>query len=368
MQQAQHARGWNFLPKLTFVITIGLITAATGFQARAVDVFTDPVGFITLTAEGTSGPGSSPAYSFQGLGMTQIPALRGVVGTVSGQQVPVNSTLTPGQYAEGPRGPLFYIEDVNSNSAYAGFTDDIISNDANNVYTLFNDSVQIAANDSFKIYPHWTIATVFGATDQAGLQQGTGTTADQILIQNPNLPGQPLATYFYNNATTKSLTPGWRGTASGNTDVSQTPLYSDQGVLIGRQVSTNVSYLLVGGVKLGPTLIPLSGTNNFAGNVYATSAMTLSNSHLYTDGLPSDSLVAGTGTTADQVLVHNDVTGGLTVYFYNNATTKSLTPGWRSTSSGNTDQSGATIPMGAFVLISLQPGHPGFNWAEPAPY
>jgi hypothetical protein len=137
MQQAQHARGWNFLPKLTFVITIGLITAATGFQARAVDVFTDPVGFITLTAEGTAGPGSSPAYSFQGLGMTQIPALRGVrTGTVSGQQVPVNSTLTPGQYAEGPRGPLFYIEDVNSNSAYAGLLDDIISNDTPTTSTL----------------------------------------------------------------------------------------------------------------------------------------------------------------------------------------------------------------------------------------
>src|ERR1017187_2627452 len=79
MQQAQHARGWNFLPKLTFVITIGLITAATGFQARALDVFTDPVGFITLTAEGTAGPGSSPALSLLGLGMTQIVANRGAI-------------------------------------------------------------------------------------------------------------------------------------------------------------------------------------------------------------------------------------------------------------------------------------------------
>jgi hypothetical protein len=96
--------------------------------------------------------------------------------------------------------------------------------------------------------------------------------------------------------------------------------------------------------------------------------MTLSNSHLYTNGNPSDSLVAGSSSTADQVLVHNDVTGGLTVYFYNNVTSKTLTPGWRSPSTANTDQSGATIPMGAFVLITLQPGHPGFNWAEPAPY
>src|ERR1019366_455210 len=90
MQQAQHARGWNFLPKLTFVITIGLITAATGFQARALDVFTDPVGFITLTAEGTADPGSSPAYSFQGLGMTQVVAQRGIVTSVSGQALAIS--------------------------------------------------------------------------------------------------------------------------------------------------------------------------------------------------------------------------------------------------------------------------------------
>jgi hypothetical protein len=367
MQQVQHARGWSFLPKVTFIITLGLITAATGFKASAVDVFTDPVGFITLTAEGTAGPGSSPAYSFQGLGMTQIPAQRGLVTSVSGQAVAI-SGLVAGQYNAGPRGALYYIEDVNTNSAYAGFTDDIVSNDATSVYTAFDDHVQIVAADGYKIIPHWTIAGVFGATDQAGLQQGSGTTADQILIQNPNAAGQPLAVYYYNNVTSKSLTPGWRGGSSGNTDVSQTPLYNDQGVLIGRQVSTNLSYQLVGAVKIGPTLIPLSGTNNFAGNVYATSTMTLSNSHLYTDGNPNDSLVAGTGTTADQVLVHNDATGALTVYYYNNVTSKSLTPGWRGGSTGNTDQSGATIPIGSFVLIELQPGHSGFNWAAPAPY
>jgi hypothetical protein len=367
MQQAQHARGWNFLPKLTFVITIGLITAATGFQARANDVFTDPVGFITLTAVGTSTQGASPAFSFQGLSMVQIPAQRGVVSNVTGTAVGV-SGLTAGQYNAGPRGPLYYIEDVNTNSAFAGFTDDIVSNDANNVYTAFNDSVQIVANDNYKIVPHWTFASVFGATDQAGLQQGSGTTADLIQIQNPNSPGQPLTSFYFNNVSSKVLTPGWRSTTGGNVDMSQTPLYNDQGMLISRQVSTNLSYQLVGAVKIGPTLIPLGGTNNFAGNVYATSTVTLSNSALFTTGNPANSLVAGSGTTADTVLIHNDNTGSLTTYYFNNVSSKVLTPGWRSTTGGNVDQSGVTIPIGSFVLIEFQPGHPGFNWHAPAPY
>src|ERR1035438_7164070 len=109
MQQVQHARGSSFLPKLTFVITLGLITAATGFKASAVDVFTDPVGFITLTAEGTAGPGS-PAYSFLGLGMTPILANRGAITTISGNDITVNNTLTANQFVTGAEGPQFYIE------------------------------------------------------------------------------------------------------------------------------------------------------------------------------------------------------------------------------------------------------------------
>jgi len=51
MQRAYATRGLRFLPKLTLAITIGLTTAAASY---AVDVFTDPVGFITITAVGTS--------------------------------------------------------------------------------------------------------------------------------------------------------------------------------------------------------------------------------------------------------------------------------------------------------------------------
>jgi uncharacterized protein (TIGR02597 family) len=361
MQRVQHARCWSFLPKVTFIITLGLITAATGFKAAATDVFTDPVGFITLTAEGTSGPGS-PAYSFLGLGMTQIPALRGVIGTVSGTQVPVNSTLTAGQFNAVAEGPQFYIEDTNTNSPTCGFTDDIISNDTANVYTSTNDAAQMASGDTFKIYPHWTLTSLFGATDQAGLQQGSSSTADQILVQNPLT--QAFTTYYYATAT-KSLTAGWKN-AAGNTDASQVPLYGDQGLLINRVVSTNLSVMLVGAVKLGPTLIPLGPLNNFAGNVYATSATVLSNSGLYTDGVQTDSLVAGSASTADLVLIHNDPTGAFSTYYYATAT-KSLTAGWKN-AAGNTDASAVSIPIGAELLIQIQPSHSGFNWKAPAPY
>ncbi|HXI85218.1 MAG TPA: TIGR02597 family protein [Verrucomicrobiae bacterium] len=356
MQRVQHARGWSFLPKLTFVITIGLITAATGFKASAVDVFTDPVGFITITAEGTSGPGVSPALSLVGLGMTQIVASRGAITGIAGTTITVNNTLTAGQFAVGPNGPLYFIEFLDG--ANPGLQDDITGNTATTVTTASDDSGAITGATTYKIYPHWTLNSVFGAADQSGLNPIT----DQVLIQNPLT--QTFTTYFFATASKSFPTAGWKQSGQGNTDFGQVPLYNDQGVLISRTVTTNLNILLVGGVKLGPTIIPLVGTNNLAANIYATSAVTLSNSGLFTDGNPSDSLVPIT----DLVLIHNDAAGTFNTYFYATASKSFPTAGWKQSGQGNTDFGGTPIGISSFMLIQLASGHPGFNWKAPAPY
>jgi len=352
MQRVQHARGWSFLPKATFIITLGLITAATGFKASAVDVFTDPVGFITLTAEGTAGPGSSPANSFLGLGMTPILANRGAITAISGNDITVNSTLTAGQFAVGPNGPLFYIEFLTG--ANPGLTDDVVSNSATDVFTANNDSGAVAGATTYKIYPHWTLNSLFGSANQAGLD-----LSDQILVQNPI--SQSFATYFFAKGS-KSLGTGWRQTGQGATDFGNQPLYGDQGLVFSRTIATNTAVMLVGAVKLANTLIPISPLNNFVANVYATSSMTLSSSALFTDGSQTDSL-----TTADFVLIHNDAAGSFNTYFFAKGS-KSLGTGWRQSGQGATDQGQTSIPIGANVVIQLTGSESGFNWAAPAPY
>jgi uncharacterized protein (TIGR02597 family) len=371
MQSAYHARSLRLIPKLAFTISIGLITTVASYKAAAqVNVYTDPVGFITLTAEGTSGPGVSPANSFWGLGMTQIPTSRGLVTGVSSNQVgtgipiPVGCPDCPvpdgGQFYN-----QFYLEDLGSNGV-VGFTDDIISNDnSGNVYTETDDHLYIKTGDAFKIYPHQTLATVFGTNDSAGLNPGTSGSADLVLVQNPST--KLFSTYYY-AAASKTLSAGWKNAATANADASLVPLYQDQGIIISRQVSTNLTVQLVGGVKLGPTLIPFFGPGNtFAANVYATSATTLSNSMLYVDGVDTDSLVAGTSGSADLVLIHNDAAGTFATYYYA-AASKTLSAGWKNAATANADASQTQIPLGANIVIQLQPGHTGFNWGAPAPY
>jgi uncharacterized repeat protein (TIGR03803 family) len=359
---------------LTFTDIGGAVNTQRFYQVEvsscAGDTFTDPVGYMTLIAEGTNGPANypNPALSLWGLGLTQIPALRGTVASISGAAVGIGS-LTAGQYNSGPNGPLYYIEDTNTNGSYAGFTDDILSNDANNVYTTNDDSSVIQSNDTFKIYPHWTLATLFGTNDSAGLNPGGASTADQLLIQNPVT--KAFSTYFYATAS-KTLSAGWKNAATDNTDYSNQPLYQNQGIVYSRPVATNLSFQLVGAVKLGPAIVPLFGpTNsslgyNLAPNVYATTTITLSNSGLYTDGVSTDSLVAGGASTADQVLIHNDAAGVYSTYFYATAS-KTLSAGWKNAATDNTDAGGTPIPQGASVLILLQSGHNGFSWKEPAP-
>jgi hypothetical protein len=123
---------------------------------------------------------------------------------------------------------------------------------------------------------------------------------------------------------------------------------------------------LVGGVKLGNTIVPIGPTNNFAGNVYATSALTLTNSNL----LQSDStksLTGGSSSTADKVLIFNQVTGAFTTYFW--STGGASGTGWRST--GTTDQGSTPIPLGQSLVIirgtAAIPRGP-INWYAPAPY
>jgi len=354
MQKAQQARGWYFLPKLTFVITMGLITAATGFKASATDVFTDPVGFITVNPVPNG-------YAFIGLGLTQIPAVRTAAGTASGTQLPVSVTLTPGQFNATSEGAQYYVENVNTNSANAGFSDDVISNDAANVYLANADGAFIANGDSIKIYPHQTLNTVFGTTDQAGLVgSNTQALADNVIVWNPVT--QSSAIYWYR---TSGATPGWRGPAGTATDAGNTPLYVDQDVEIqSKYAKTTNSVVLVGGVKLGPTktVVPSVGYA-FVGDMYATS-LTLSNLNLYTGNVNTGVIGSNTQAVADNVIIWNPATQSSTIYWYR---TSGATPGWRGPQGTAIDAGTNVLAIGTVLQVQRK-YTPAFEWTLPAQY
>src|SRR5206468_8237645 len=116
-------------------------------------------------------------------------------------------------------------------------------------------------------------------------------------------------------------------------------------IVITRQQSANLIFVLNGTVKSGQTAIPIVVGNNYVGNVYPANLM-LGGSGLYT-GNTATGLAGGDAATADQVLIWNGTTSD--IYYYH--TTGVGGTGWRkvdapSTDAGNTviaESSGSTI-------------------------
>ena len=64
MQRGHPTRGIRF-QAVTF--TIGIITAIAGYQVAAADVYTEPVGFISVPVTNVSGTFNSMAVPFQSM-------------------------------------------------------------------------------------------------------------------------------------------------------------------------------------------------------------------------------------------------------------------------------------------------------------
>jgi uncharacterized protein (TIGR02597 family) len=264
--------------------------------------------------------------------------------------------LTPGQFI-GPGGATQYFIEITS-GPFAGLIDDITTNDAASVTTASDDSAEIAATDTYKIYPHWTLNTAFGPPTQSGLPGGTtATTADNLLVWNPAT--QQNITYYWRTAGT----PGWRSGASLTVDVGTNVLYIDEGIVIQHKTGTTVPVLLVGGVKLGPTIIPMVASGlTFAGNVYASS-FSLNQSSLFTTNDATGVHGGTTATAADNLLIWNAATQQTTTYYWRTAGT----PGWRSGASLTVDVGTNQLALGSIIQVQRKLATP-FNWVAPAPY
>ncbi len=110
--------------------------------------------------------------------MTQLPVQSGIVGSVNTNQViDTAGNWTNGQFnvtGQGAPCEIEFLQPTGSttNWQYTGLVDEVIATVAPNiVYTSDpNDATLIAAGYQYVIRPSWTLNTLFGTTDQAGLK------------------------------------------------------------------------------------------------------------------------------------------------------------------------------------------------------
>ena len=319
-------------------------------------VATDPVGFITLNVAGTNGTSSS-ALSFVGLSMTQPVALQGTLDGANGGTVTDNEAAWTDNQYNGATNGSHYIEILSGSGAGLMATITATSDSANSL-TLDRDlSAFVTSGTSYRIRKNWTIASVFGANNESGLAGGTATTADQILVYNPNT--QQYTTYYYKTSGLGGT--GWRTTASTSVNAANNGLNPTDGIIIKRQQPSAIAVTLAGAVKLGQTAHPISTGLNILSNVYPTDTMTLGNS-----GLLASGLAGGTATTADQVQIYNPGSGSYDTYYYKTSGLGGT--GWRSTASTTADASNAVIPSGRSIIVQRTQNRGAFTWVAPQPF
>ncbi len=333
-----------------------LLPAATLPSFAQTTATTDPVGFLTMNING-GGSASAPVYTFTTLGLMNPVAFQSTTTSVGGSATLADSTATwtDNQYNSTTAGapPTNFVEIVSGPGA--GTTYDITATNAA-AKSLTLDGPLLAAitsGASYKIRPHWTIASVFGATNQGGLGAGSVVSADQIqLFRNAG-----YVSYYYQTSGFGGT--GWRKGGAPTVDASANVIYADDGILIQRLQSAPVSLVISGAVKTGQTSLPVLTGYSLLGNVYAA-GMTLADSGLYTTD-PTTGLAGGSVVSADQVMFWNAAGTGFDNYYYQ--TSGFGGTGWRKSGAPTVDASPTPIPVGAAVFI--QRIGAAFNWIAP---
>lgn len=220
-----------------------------------------PSGFTTFTIAGTGGSVSSK-FSVSALALTTDVLWQSASTTsvAAGATTITDSTATWTDNLYNGANGSHYLEVISvggSTSAAGVGTIYTISATTASTKTLTLASSfasGITGNVGFRVRKFWTITSVLGATNSAGLQGGTALTADQLLLWN----GSGYDTFYYQTAGIGGT--GWRKTGAQSTDASGTLILPTMPVMIRRGQSATLSLTgtsaITGAIKGGVTTAP----------------------------------------------------------------------------------------------------------------
>ena len=266
-----------FMKTGLFVLTFASLALIARSDPAQQPVGSEIVGFESFDIPAADGPGKTQ-LSLKAIGLLKPAEYQGVAEShrartlidrqsawADNQFSPVDGTLaTATHYLEITTGLL------------AGATFDIVRTEAATHRLTLAETLPAAvgAGFGFRVRRHWTLAGLFGATDEAGLQPGSETTADLVSLYN----GKAYVSFYFNNLTDH---PGWHRVGGGDHDEAGRQLYPDDGLSILRRSETAVSPFVTGVVKTDRILIAVQKGLNLVANTYQV-PLTLASSNLFT--------------------------------------------------------------------------------------
>jgi len=337
----------NTSQKLIALLSGAALLSVSSLAAQTAT--TGPVGYVTVTVNGTGGFGSE-AFTYMGVPLHQPSDTAGAItGTAANTIISATSTWGVDAYA----GSYVLI----TSGTNEGVSSSIISNTATDLTTADDLTSFLAGNETFSIHPYTTIADVFGAANEAGLGGGASSgAADTILIQSVS----GFTAYYFKDSGFIGGT-GWRSSTDAATDQSATTIPYGDGVIIVRKQSADLDVVLAGSVFGGDAISPVEAGFNWKA---ASIPVDLTLNGLF--GPANEAGIDGgaSSAAADNIIVPTP--GGLVTYYYKDSGFIGGT-GWRTSTDASTDQ-GATVFVepGQMFLINRS-GGAAFNLTEVSP-
>jgi len=333
--------------------TLPLLGAAALFSLSTLTaVETDPVGYVTITVKGTGGVGSE-AYTYMGAPMHKATVSAGAVSASAANTITDSSqTWTVDEFAGN------YVMLTSGTSV--GVSATIASNTATALTTVEDLDSLLSGSETFEIRPYTTLADVFGAANESGLDGGSAAgNADNILVLD-TLTGN-FDTYYYKDAGLIGGT-GWRSSASPSVDESALPIPFGTGFIVLRKQTDDIALTLSGSVFPSDATSPVEAGFNWK---TASIPVDLTLTGLF--GAANEAgLDGGSGAgNADNVIVF-ETDGSLTVYYYKDSGLIGGT-GWRSSASPSVDESSKVIAAPGEMFLIDRSGGVAFNLTESSP-
>jgi hypothetical protein len=213
----------------------------------------------------------------------------------------------------------------------------------------------ISVGEAYRIRAHCTVASVFGAGNEAGLQSGLNpTSADNVLLYIPKTQ-QTMTIFFYDDGL------GGRGWLRADYSLAANQvIYPQQGIMVRRKTAGTVFVFQSGREKEGPRLLAIQPGYNLVGTLEAGTNIKLSELNLYT-GDSQTGLSCGLNPTVCDNLLVVQPNGSTATYFYFNDLAGG--EGWLDASYALANDT--TIAAGSAFLIRRKPPGGAFNWSIP---
>jgi uncharacterized protein (TIGR02597 family) len=321
---------------------LGLMAVSTAALAE-ITVISEPSGYTTLNLP-------AGASTFVGLNLVPPTAYAGTFDVVATDVTRRTITLTAAGtgLADNQFNTVPHFIEITTPGSHQGVNTMIVGTYTSGNCVVVQDSLpaDIVNGGTVTIRRLWTLSSVFGNTNQAGLTGGISSNSAD-LIRVPNL-ASGYDQYFYSTGGFTGV--GWRQIGAGSANKANVPLYFSDGFYIFNRGAAK-SVTVTGSIKTGPTQVMIETGNNYLANLCPVQSdasslgRTLGNSGLYA-GAAGGLTGATSAENADLLLLPNGT--GYIQYFYSTGGFTGV--GWRKIGAGSTDQSSTPLPEGCFIV------------------